>query len=41
MVTLRPLDLSNLAKEAANMPLPNEEVTPPVTNINFAITEKL
>ena len=33
MVTLNPLDCSNLAKDADMIPFPKEEVTPPVTNI--------
>jgi hypothetical protein len=37
MVTLKPLAWSNLANEAAMIPLPNDEVTPPVTNIYLVI----
>jgi hypothetical protein len=37
MVTLRPLACSNLASDAAIIPLPSEEVTPPVTKMYFAI----
>jgi hypothetical protein len=37
MVTLSPLACSSLASEAAMMPLPNEEVTPPVTKTYLAI----
>ena len=33
MVTLYPRDCKSLAKEAEIIPLPNDEVTPPVTNI--------
>jgi hypothetical protein len=33
MVTLKPLACNNLAREAAIIPLPREEVTPPVTKI--------
>ena len=31
MVTEKPLSCSNLAKEAAIIPFPRDEVTPPVT----------
>lgn len=41
MVTFKPLDCSNLAREAAKIPFPKEEVTPPVTKIIFAITVSL
>ncbi len=37
MVTVNPRAWSNLPKEAEMMPLPNEEVTPPVTNMYFAV----
>jgi hypothetical protein len=42
MVTEKPLDCSSLANEAEIIPLPNDDVTPPVTNMylvvdNFAI----
>ena len=37
MVTLNPLACNNLASEAAIMPFPKEEVTPPVTKIYLAI----
>jgi hypothetical protein len=37
MVTLKPLAWSNLANDAAMIPLPNDEVTPPVTNIYLVI----
>ena len=37
MVTLNPLLFSNRPKEAAVMPLPNDETTPPVTKIYFVI----
>ena len=36
MVTEKPLAWSNLPSEAEIIPLPNEEVTPPVTKIYFA-----
>jgi hypothetical protein len=35
-VVLYPLDCNNFAKDAAIIPFPNEEVTPPVTKIYFA-----
>jgi hypothetical protein len=37
MVTFKPLACSSFAREAAMIPLPNEEVTPPVTKIYLAI----
>lgn len=37
MVTLKPRDWSNLARDAAMMPLPSEEVTPPVTKMYFVL----
>jgi hypothetical protein len=37
MVTFNPLACRSLAREAEIMPLPNEEVTPPVTKMYFAI----
>jgi hypothetical protein len=37
MVALSPLACNNLASEAAMIPLPNEEVTPPVTKTYLAI----
>jgi hypothetical protein len=37
MVTRSPLACNNLANEADIMPFPNEEVTPPVTKMYFAI----
>ena len=37
MVTLKPLAWSNLANDAAMIPLPKDEVTPPVTNIYLVI----
>ena len=37
MKTFRPLDFKSKPKEEAKMPLPNEETTPPVTNINLDI----
>ena len=38
MVQVKPLACSNLAKEAAIIPFPREDVTPPVTNIYLDIT---
>ena len=35
MVTRSPLDCRSLARDAAMMPLPNDEATPPVTNTYF------
>ena len=35
MVTLKPRDCKSLANEAEIIPLPSEEVTPPVTKIYF------
>ncbi len=35
MVTLNPLDWSNLPSEAAMIPFPKEEVTPPVIKMYF------
>jgi hypothetical protein len=35
MVTEKPLDCSNFANEAAMIPFPREELTPPVTKIYF------
>jgi hypothetical protein len=37
MVTFNPLACNNLASEAAIIPFPNEDVTPPVTKMYFAI----
>jgi hypothetical protein len=37
IVTLSPLACSNFASEAAIIPLPREEVTPPVTKMYLAI----
>ena len=37
IVTERPRDSSIAAREAAAIPLPREETTPPVTNTNFVI----
>ena len=37
MVTEYPLSCSNLAKEAAMIPLPSDEVTPPVTKTYFVL----
>ena len=39
IVTLYPLALNNLPSEAAMIPLPKDDVTPPVTKIYFV--EKL
>src|ERR1700710_2700018 len=39
MVTLRPRDSRIAAREAAAIPLPREDTTPPVTNTNLVITE--
>jgi hypothetical protein len=36
MVTVNPLACSNMPSDAEMMPLPREEVTPPVTNIYLA-----
>ena len=41
MVTFKPLACSSFARDAAIMPLPNEEVTPPVTKIYLAIKNNL
>src|SRR5690348_16808962 len=38
MVTRNPLDCKSLARDAAMIPLPREDVTPPVTKIYLAIT---
>jgi hypothetical protein len=37
MVAVNPLACNNLAREAAIIPLPSEDVTPPVTKIYLAI----
>jgi hypothetical protein len=37
MVAVNPLACNNFAREAAIIPLPNEDVTPPVTKIYLAI----
>ena len=37
MVTFKPLDSSMVAIEAAAIPLPNEDTTPPVTKINLVM----
>lgn len=37
MVTFKPRACNNFANEAAIIPLPNEDVTPPVTKIYFDI----
>jgi len=37
MVTLNPRACNNFAREAETMPLPNDEVTPPVTKMYFVI----
>ena len=41
MVTLRPRDSRMAASEAAAIPFPRDETTPPVTNTNLVITEEL
>src|SRR6476661_5008378 len=38
-VTLRPRDSRIAAREAAAIPLPREDTTPPVTNTNLVITD--
>ena len=40
MVTEYPLAWSSLANDAANIPFPNDEVTPPVTNMYFVFLAK-
>ena len=37
MVTRYPLACSNLANDAAMIPLPNEDDTPPVTKMYFVV----
>lgn len=37
MVTRSPLACNSLASDAATIPLPSEEVTPPVTKMNLEI----
>lgn len=37
MVTLYPLACSSLPNEEAMIPFPNEDITPPVTNIYFVL----
>src|ERR1700710_1495545 len=39
MVTLRPRDSRIAAREAAAIPLPREDTTPPVTNTNLVIAD--
>jgi hypothetical protein len=41
MVTLRPRDSRIAAREAAAIPLPREDTTPPVTNTNLVIVLKV
>jgi hypothetical protein len=41
MVTLKPLACKSFANEAETIPLPNEEVTPPVTKMYLVIRFKL
>ena len=41
MVTFKPLACSSFARDAAIMPLPKDEVTPPVTKIYLAIKNNL
>jgi hypothetical protein len=40
MVTLSPRDSKSAAKEAAAMPLPKEDTTPPVIKIYFIVNVK-
>jgi hypothetical protein len=35
MATFKPRDLSSIPREADRIPLPSEEITPPVTKIYF------
>jgi len=37
MVTVKPLACSNLARDAARIPFPREDVTPPVTKMYFVL----
>jgi hypothetical protein len=37
MVTEKPLDWRSLANDAEIIPLPSDEVTPPVTNIYLVV----
>jgi hypothetical protein len=39
MVTLRPRDSRIAAREAAAIPLPREDTTPPVTKTNLVIAD--
>lgn len=41
MVTEKPRACNSLAKDAETIPLPKEEVTPPVTKIYFAVATSL
>lgn len=41
MVTESPLACNSFAKDAETMPLPKEEVTPPVTKMYFAVATNL
>lgn len=41
MVTFKPLACKSFARDAAIMPLPKEEVTPPVTKMYLAIKNNL
>lgn len=41
MVTEKPRACNKLASEAAMMPLPNEEVTPPVTKIYLTLDMRM
>lgn len=41
MVTENPRDCNNLANDAEIMPLPKDEVTPPVTNIYLVVANFL
>jgi hypothetical protein len=41
MVTLRPRDSRIAAREAAAIPFAREDTTPPVTNTNLVIVQKV
>jgi hypothetical protein len=38
IVTLKPLACKSFARDAATIPLPNDDVTPPVTNMYLVIS---
>ena len=40
MVTFNPFDCNNFARDAEIIPLPSEELTPPVTKIYFGVLLK-